>query len=79
MKTAISIPDRIFEEAEAFARGRGLSRSELYVKAVTQYIKLERGDDVTDQLNALYGQDEDHGRLDPFLRRLPGRVFGTEK
>lgn len=32
MKTAISIPDPIFEAAEGFARRLGMSRSELYAR-----------------------------------------------
>lgn len=34
MKTAISLPDSVFEEAEALAQQLGLSRSELYTKAL---------------------------------------------
>ncbi len=34
MKTAISIPDEIFEQAERLAKTRGWSRSELYANAV---------------------------------------------
>jgi hypothetical protein len=34
MKTAISIPDAIFEQAEELAQKQGLSRSELYTKAI---------------------------------------------
>ncbi|MEM6753148.1 MAG: ChpI protein, partial [Cyanobacteria bacterium P01_C01_bin.38] len=33
MKTAISIPDPLFEAAEQFAKRLGLSRSELYAMA----------------------------------------------
>lgn len=33
MKTAISLPDSVFEEAEALAKQLGLSRSELYKSA----------------------------------------------
>ena len=38
MKTAISIPDNIFESADDLAKRLGLSRSELYVKAIVQYL-----------------------------------------
>jgi metal-responsive CopG/Arc/MetJ family transcriptional regulator len=38
MKTAISIPEQLFEAAEQFARGRGMSRSELYTTALRQYL-----------------------------------------
>ena len=42
MKTAISIPDALFEEAERLAKTRGWSRSELYANAVTAYVNSER-------------------------------------
>jgi len=38
MKTAISIPDDLFEEAEAFARRFGKSRSQLYREALAEYL-----------------------------------------
>ncbi len=39
MKTAISLLDAVFAEAEALAHQLGLSRSELYVKALQAYLK----------------------------------------
>lgn len=41
MKTAISIPDKVFRSADALARRLGISRSELYTTAITE---LRRGD-----------------------------------
>ena len=38
MKTAISIPDDLFAEAEAFARRFGKSRSQLYREALAEYL-----------------------------------------
>src|SRR5580700_6419740 len=54
MKTAISVPDEIFEEAERLARQRGMSRSELYAKAVAEYVKGERFVGVRERLDAVY-------------------------
>ncbi len=65
MKTAISIPDSIFEAAERFARRLGISRSELYSKAVTAYIKEHRNDSVTEALNKLYSEEK--SSLDPVV------------
>ncbi len=65
MKTAISIPDSIFVAAERFARRLGISRSELYSKAVTAYIKEHRNDSVTEALNKLY--NEEQSSLDPVV------------
>lgn len=55
MKTAISIPDSIFQEADNLAQRLGVSRSELYVKAVSDYIKTHKYQNVTELLNQVYG------------------------
>ena len=55
MKTAISLPDKLFQDADAFAERAGLSRSELYATAVAEYLARRNADRVTTQLNAVYG------------------------
>lgn len=57
MKTAISLPDSLFHEADAFAERVGVSRSELYATAVAEYLTRRNGDRVTTQLNAVYGAE----------------------
>jgi len=57
MKTAISIPDSIFKSAEVLAHRLGISRSELYAKAVSTYLKRHRNDRVTEALNKIYGEE----------------------
>jgi hypothetical protein len=69
MKTAISIPDAVFEEAERLAKRRGWSRSELYSNAVAEYVKGERFLGVRDRLDAVYGEDSEASALDPLLER----------
>ena len=54
MKTAISIPDSIFELADKFAGRQGLSRSELYTRAIKDYLGRHREDRVTEVLNEIY-------------------------
>ena len=68
MKTAISIPDAVFEAAEAMAERLGMSRSELYSTAVEKYVADHRANGVTERLDAIYA---DHpAALDPVLERL---------
>jgi metal-responsive CopG/Arc/MetJ family transcriptional regulator len=67
VKTAISIPDAIFQEAERVAKRRGMSRSELYAKAVDEYVKSERLVRVRERLNVVYGRDGQESRLTPAL------------
>lgn len=58
MKTAVSIPDQIFEDAEQLAVRLGYSRSQLYAEAVKSFIASQGEDPVTAALNALADQDE---------------------
>ena len=55
MKTAISIPDTVFRSAEQLAARLGVSRSELYSKAMTNLLDKHRDDIVTSCLNEIYG------------------------
>jgi metal-responsive CopG/Arc/MetJ family transcriptional regulator len=47
MKTAISIPDDVFQGAERLARRSKKSRSQLFSDAVREYIARHAPDDVT--------------------------------
>lgn len=53
MKTAISIPDDVFQDAEHLAHKLKKSRSELYSRAVREYVARYSGDRVTEALDAL--------------------------
>ena len=54
MKTAISIPDKLFTDAEITAKQLGLARSQLYVKAIKEFIEHHNKDKITEKLNSLY-------------------------
>ncbi len=56
MKTAISLPDPLFEALEARAKQLGVSRSHLYVQALERFLQQENEKQLTEQLNAYYGQ-----------------------
>ncbi len=79
MKTAISIPDAVFEEAEWLAKRRGWSRSELYANAVAEYVKGERFLGVRERLDAVYGKNPADSALDPAIERLQTRSLSKEK
>jgi|SRR5262245_7585811 len=68
MKTAISLPDSLFNEAERVAKRLGISRSKFYAKAIAEYVNPHRARNVTEQLNEIYGKE--NSKLDPALRRL---------
>jgi len=61
MKTAISIPDPVFNTAEQLAKRLGLSRSELYVRAISSYVEKHKDKKVTKLLNEVYGNTNEQG------------------
>ena len=54
MKTAISLPDDVFNDAEKLSRRKHMSRSELYATAIRWYVQKESGAGITEQLNRVY-------------------------
>jgi metal-responsive CopG/Arc/MetJ family transcriptional regulator len=68
MKIGISIPEQVFEAAEQLARRSGISRSELYSKAVSEYVKGHRNMSVTETLNRVYSKEK--SSLDPTSQNL---------
>ena len=73
MKTAISIPDTVYESAEKLAKRLGQSRSELYTKAVISYIERQQGKGITEALNKVYGTEA--SKLDPVIANLQTQSF----
>jgi metal-responsive CopG/Arc/MetJ family transcriptional regulator len=68
MKTAISLPDSVFEEAESLARQLGVSRSELYTNALKAYLRKYNRDQILGKLNQIYS--EESSELDPSLAKI---------
>jgi metal-responsive CopG/Arc/MetJ family transcriptional regulator len=76
MKVAISLPDDVFDAAERLARQRKLSRSELYVAALTEYLATNSEEAVTAKLNQLYASEP--SCLDPPWVREQAKVLADE-
>jgi metal-responsive CopG/Arc/MetJ family transcriptional regulator len=51
MKTAVSIPDPLFKEAEAAAKKLGLSRSRFIQIALEAYLERRREEELTAEIN----------------------------
>ena len=51
MKTAVSIPDEVFEGAERLARRTKRSRSRLFSDALKEYLARHSPDKVTEAMN----------------------------
>lgn len=61
MKTAVSLPDDVFDDAERLARRLHKSRSELYREAIAEYVARHEPDRVTEALDRI-AAEPDHGR-----------------
>ena len=76
MKTAISIPNNVYRQAESFAKRNRLSRSALYTEAVKLFMDQRRPEDVTGRLNELYGQES--SEMDPVVQAMQTRSISRE-
>ena len=65
MKTAVSLPDPLFEAADELARRLGISQSELFIAALEAYLRSHPSSGVTERLNEVYRQEE--SSLDPVM------------
>lgn len=77
MKTAISLPDSLFAEAEQTAKRLRMSRSKLYATAIAQFLKQHGSREVTARLNEVYAEEK--SRLDPILHELQLRSVPREE
>lgn len=76
MKTAISIPEKVFKSAEDLANQLGKSRSQLYTQAISSYVKRHSNDNVTKKLDEVYTNEDSH--LDRDLKKLQSRSISKE-
>jgi hypothetical protein len=77
VKTAISIPDNLFEAADRLARRLGISRSELYQRAVERYLHQQSSDVVREALDAVYGRPGNRD-LDPLIKAAGEQILPDE-
>ena len=77
MKTAISLPDDLFEAAEKMARRLKISRSELYQRAIAHFLQQQSSDIVRESLDRVYSKKSNRG-LDPMVRALSEKIIMEE-
>jgi metal-responsive CopG/Arc/MetJ family transcriptional regulator len=73
MKVAVSIPDRVFAEAERLAAQLNTSRSALYARALAAFVGGHAEDRVTEKMNAVV--DAVGEKSDPFVREAARRAI----
>jgi hypothetical protein len=57
MKTAVSIPDKLFKEAEAEAKRLGVSRSKLHQMALEEFLSKDADAEFTRRMNEAIAKD----------------------
>ena len=77
MKTAISLPERVFREAERFARRVRKTRSRLYAEAIAEYLARHAPNDITESMNQVC--DRIAAPADEFQRKAVRRILSEEK
>ena len=76
MKTAISLPEKVFREAERFARRVRKTRSRLYAEAIAEYLARHAPNDVTEAMNQVC--DRLRTTADKFTAKAARGVFSSE-
>jgi metal-responsive CopG/Arc/MetJ family transcriptional regulator len=62
MKAAVSIPNDVFEEADQLARQLRTTRSNLYSRALKEFLLRHAPDQVTDAMNRVIEKEPDSAR-----------------
>lgn len=79
MKTGIYIPDDIFSLAEKIAQRMNMSRSELYSKAIKEFLNNLTSENITQQLDAIYGDDENDSKIGEAISRSQLNILEKEE
>ena len=78
MKTAISLPDRVFKQAQHHARRTGKTRSRLYAEAVAEYLLRHAPDEITERMNEVCAANDSAAEAD-FARTAARKILEKEK
>lgn len=68
METVITIPNEDFQRAEELAQQLGISRNELYLRALSRFLDAHRDSEITRRLNEIYAHED--SSLDPVLMKM---------
>lgn len=77
MKTAISLPDPLFEAANALAARLGITRSELFQRAMERLLSDYGDEQITEQLNRIYAKES--SAVDPALAMMQAASIPREE
>lgn len=77
MKTAISIPDTLFEAAEKLARQRKISRNELYTQALSEFLSKHDRERIKAKIAEVAAEVDTS--LDPALIHSQARILSKDR
>ena len=80
MKTAISVPDIVFREADRHARRVRKSRSQVYAQALAEYLARHAPDAITEAMNQVCDALDQEGEevSDPVVIAATKRLWRKE-
>jgi hypothetical protein len=76
VKTAISVPDALFEDGERLAAELRISRSALYARALRELLLRLRSDEIRESWDRAYGDGDPE--LERALRAAARRTLARE-
>lgn len=76
MKAAVSIPDEVFAEADRLAKQLKTSRSQLYSRALKEFLARHAPDQVTDAMNRVCDELQES---DKFTQRAARRLLSKSE
>lgn len=76
MKAAISLPDHLFRAADRAAKCLGLSRSELYQRALALFLEQQGDRLLTEALNEVYAAEA--SSVSPVLMKMQRGSLATK-
>jgi len=76
MKTAISLPDKVFDSADLLAKKLKVSRSQLYAKAIEEFVSEHARLSVREKLDRTYAAEA--STIDPAVARAQTAALARE-
>ena len=77
MKTAVSIPDDVFEEGERLAKRLQTSRSQMYARALAEFVARHDDDRITAAMNQVVC--DVGAEIDDFTREAARQALHREE
>ncbi len=81
MKTAISVPDDVFEDVSKYSKLLNISRSKLFTKAAKKYISKIKKKYMLKALNEVYDEDDEDDKkfLENYNKYIAEKIIKGEE